>query len=322
MTLNVQSKQVTSRSSAVGEAEIVYAAFSEGKLSPEFLARFPLAQILLDLHRTGIQSDFIEINRGEVSLWDGERGIKSDDLFYSQSDYLSATSDAVPCQKYVDGGISRSKRSFRPFKYSNKIVDPSSLATDLEDTRIPTNSHAEDLINIAPHMRYISPNSLDMDGVLTTAGGVKLCSVFPNPLFQNCLNPADSSSGAESWSAGKSSEKRLKAPSDAVVASILSQRVNQQIAAELASYVAALAHEMPLEEFAIVENTLFTKIFSLVNSKDSTVSDRLSGVSDISSLVLDFIDRVVCVLFLLLSKVFLMHSLFFSFSDLCHGPPA
>jgi len=278
MTLNVQSNKVSSRSSAVGEAEIVYAAFSGGKLSPEFLSHFPLAQILLDLHRTGIQSDFIEINRGEVSLLDGERGIKSDDFFYSQSDYLSATSDAVPCQKYVEGGISRSKRSFRPFNYWNKVVDPSSLTIDSEDTRIPTDSHAEDLIKIAPHMRYISHNSLDMDGVLTAAGGVKLCSVLPSPFFQNCLNPADSSSGAESWSAGKSSEKRQKVPSDAVVASILSQRLNQQIAAELASYVAALAHEMPLEEFASVENTLFTKIFSLVNSKDSTVSDRMSGI--------------------------------------------
>lgn len=183
MTLNVQSNKVSSRSSAVGEAEIVYAAFSGGKLSPEFLSHFPLAQILLDLHRTGIQSDFIEINRGEVSLLDGERGIKSDDFFYSQSDYLSATSDAVPCQKYVEGGISRSKRSFRPFNYWNKVVDPSSLTIDSEDTRIPTDSHAEDLIKIAPHMRYISHNSLDMDGVLTAAGGVKLCSVLPSPFF-------------------------------------------------------------------------------------------------------------------------------------------
>jgi hypothetical protein len=71
---------------------------------------------------------------------------------------------------------------------------------------------------------------------------------------------------------------------DPRVASFLSQIVNLQTTSEIASSVATLAHELLLEEFTPLENTLLTKIFPLVNSKSSS-ADHIADIFAIESLL-------------------------------------
>lgn len=260
------------------EAEIVYTALTGGKLPLDFVSYFPLSQILLDLRKIGFQSvsssveftSFIEIrNRGETSLLAGDwKGLKTDDYGYSLPNNLLALESSSSVN--IENNNS---------PYSDKIIDNFYQKFILYDLRNSHGSHAENLIKIAPHMRFISTESLDMDGIVTTANGVGISSLLSSPFFQQCLNPSSEYAPVSApWSTGKYKKKHQRAVMDPGVASFLSQIVNRQIAAEIASFVAALAHEMPLEEFASLENTLLTKIFSLVNSKSSS-ADRIAGVS-------------------------------------------
>jgi hypothetical protein len=71
---------------------------------------------------------------------------------------------------------------------------------------------------------------------------------------------------------------------DLRVASFLSQIMNRQTTSEIAYFLAALTHELLLEEFASLENILLTKIFSLVSSKRSR-TDCIAGNFTIESLL-------------------------------------
>jgi hypothetical protein len=285
--VNIASHKATSQT----EAEVIYTALTGGKLPLNFVSYFPLSQILLDLRKIGFQSvsssveftSFIEIrNRGETSLLVGDwKSLKTDDYGFS----LPSNLLALDSTSSINIENTNSPNSDQ---YSDKIIDNIYQTFILYDLRNSHGSHAENLIKIAPHMRFISTDSLDMDGVLTTANGMGISSLLSGPFFQQCLNP---SSGIEyapvgaPWSTGKYNKKNRRAVMDPGVASFLSQIVNRQIASEIASFVAALAHELPLEEFASLENTLLTKIFSLVNSK-SSCADRIAGVSIIVMLLL------------------------------------
>jgi hypothetical protein len=68
------------------------------------------------------------------------------------------------------------------------------------------------------------------------------------------------------------------------VASFSSQIMNRQTTLEITSFLATLAQELLLEEFASLEKVLLTKIFSLVSSKRSS-TDRIAGNSAIESLL-------------------------------------
>jgi hypothetical protein len=273
-SVNTASHKATSQT----EAEIVYTALTGGKLPLDFVSYFPLSQILHDLRKIGFQSvsssveftSFIEIrNRGETSLLVGDwKGLKTDDYGYYLPNNLLA----------LDSGSSVNIENNNS-PYSDKIIDNFYQKFILYDLRNSHGSHAENLIKIAPHMRFISTDSLDMDGIVTTANGVGISSLLSSPFFQQCLNASlEYAPVGAPWSTGKYKKKHQRAVMDLGVTSFLSQIVNRQIASEIASFVAALAHEMPLEEFASLENTLLTKIFSLVNSKSSS-SDRIAGVS-------------------------------------------
>jgi hypothetical protein len=275
--VNIASHKATSQT----EAEVIYTALTGGKLPLNFVSYFPLSQILLDLRKIGFQSvsssveftSFIEIrNRGETSLdW---KSLKTDDYGFS----LPSNLLALDSSSSINIENTNSPNSDQ---YSDKIIDNFYQTFILYDLRNSHGSHAENLIKIAPHMRFISTESLDLDGILTTANGMGISSLLAGPLFQQCLNPSsasDCSPVGAPWSTGKYNKKNQRAVMDPGVASFLSQIVNRQIASEIASFVAALAHELPLEEFASLENTLLTKIFSLVNSKSSS-ADRIAGVS-------------------------------------------
>ena len=65
--------------------------------------------------------------------------------------------------------------------------------------------------------------------------------------------------------------------------SLVRIRVNQQAAAELASLLWILAHEMSLEDYGAVESEVFTSVFSLVHSQDMDL--RMAGLSALNALI-------------------------------------
>jgi len=262
------------------------------KMSQDFLSQFPLAQISLDLrwkHGTaassweGMTSSFgfpsmnasIDFMSGvyvrEDTSLDGEWFMLDDQGFLS----TTRTTTGGTRYQYDESGISNRglPSDFWDKDGNSRTYADQILLGGVQHQSSKTMSHAENLIKIAPHLRHISPDSLDMDRVTAATGGA-ISSTLASPFFQHCMN----SLGSTSAISGKN-KKRQKQVMDAEIASFLSQKLNRQIAAELAEFVGAMAHEMPLEEFASLENTLFTKLFSLVNSKDSNVTDRMAGVS-------------------------------------------
>jgi hypothetical protein len=87
-------------------------------------------------------------------------------------------------------------------------------------------------------MRFIPTESLDLDGILTTANGMDISSLLAGPPFQQCLNTSsasDYSPVSTPWSTGKYNKKNQRAVTVPGVASFLSQIVNRQTASEIAS---------------------------------------------------------------------------------------
>jgi hypothetical protein len=60
-------------------------------------------------------------------------------------------------------------------------------------------------------------------------------------------------------------------------------KANQKAAAELASFMWVLAHEMSLDNYGYVENDVFTSIFSLIHAADP--SSRMAGVAALDALI-------------------------------------
>jgi hypothetical protein len=153
-------------------------------------------------------------------------------------------------------------------------------------------------------LRRISPDSLDMDGIVMGRGAAgPLGMLLSRPMFQNCIDMPPSSSqsttgnrapnttppglatavAVASAMAGKKKKKR-RTQGEFELTSFLAQQRDRRLAQELSAFVGGLAHEMSLDEFAAVENDLFTAIFALLNSKDNH-ENRLAGIIAIDTLV-------------------------------------
>lgn len=137
--------------------------------------------------------------------------------------------------------------------------------------------HAEALLQSTPHLRIICSASTDMQGVGTTTPRNFLSFVLAPMTDHQKKNQADHHASSESnGSARHSSASDYRA-------SLVRDRANQQAAAELASLLWILAHEMSLEDYGMVESEVFRSVFALVHSSEN--ERRMAGLAALDGLI-------------------------------------
>lgn len=155
--------------------------------------------------------------------------------------------------------------------------------------------HAAALLQSTPLLRFLSPASTDING----AGNVTSPHLWSMVLAQVTGgvvgSSADTHASATSASALLASARpgaKAKAARDAngavggltaYRASLVRDRANHRAAAELASLLWVLAHEMSLEDYGTVESTVFSSVFSLVHESDK--ERRMAGLAALDALL-------------------------------------
>jgi hypothetical protein len=138
--------------------------------------------------------------------------------------------------------------------------------------------HAVALLQATPQLRFLSAASTDMQGAGNTASHKNLLSfVFPT---------AQDSGGTSTNKDSPTSSKGTGGTGGSLTdyrASLVRDRANRQAAAELASLLWVLAHEMSLEDYGTVESEVFTAVFALVHAADD--ERRMAGISAIDFLL-------------------------------------
>ena len=146
-------------------------------------------------------------------------------------------------------------------------------STNRHKSGLASTSHAENLLACAPHLRLLSAASAEMQG-----GN-----------FKSSRNPISyilfaSSNQSRSGEATGENSANVNAASMADYGTCLARdRANRRVALKLAAFVRVLSHEMSLEEFAAVEDEIFSSILALMHSSDC--NKRLAGVAAIDALI-------------------------------------
>lgn len=160
---------------------------------------------------------------------------------------------------------------------------------------------AQALLHSTPNLRFLSPESADMQGAgLKQNGNVLLQLVGWNSPSGGAVAGVGSSStsamdastghtytsssvhavvGGAAGSIGNTSGSNV----DEYQASLIRDRANQLAASELASLLWVLAHEMSLEDFSEHESEVFSAVFGLVHSGEK--EHRLAGLAAVDALL-------------------------------------
>ena len=165
-----------------------------------------------------------------------------------------------------------------PFSTSGSLMDGSGMSADGSNEP----QHVEALLQSTPLLRFLSPASTDING----AGNVTSPHLWSMVLAQvtgvtgdslaNLSRPGIKAKSARdtNGAAGGLSEYR---------ASLVRDRANHRAAAELASLLWVLAHEMSLEDYGTVESQVFSSVFALVHESDK--ERRMAGLAALDALL-------------------------------------
>lgn len=129
--------------------------------------------------------------------------------------------------------------------------------------------HAEALLRSTPKLRVISPESTDMQG----AGGTASTNFLRLLALPSSKSKGVSSDGTSTSKKTKHSNNTTRSSSD-----------HQRQADKICSLLWILAHEMSLEDYALVESDCFTKVFALVHDSHDT-NRRMAGLAALDSLI-------------------------------------
>lgn len=208
-----------------------------------------------------------------------------------------------PQQQQQQSGFAWSSRS-NTGVFSIRNADKNSISNInlMDDPR-----HAEALLQSTPQLRLLSPASTDMQGAgnypnkhnifaiviqaavdrttLATTSTAQhhhhyystgnQAGVGATQVHHHAMSEASPSSTAASIGGGMSEYR----------ASLVRDRANQQAAAELASLLWVLAHEMSLEDYGTVESQVFTAVFALVHATDDK-ERRMAGLAALDALLM------------------------------------
>jgi hypothetical protein len=132
--------------------------------------------------------------------------------------------------------------------------------------------HALALLQSTPQLRVLCPASTDMQASGHARNRNLLQRLVPAiVLAEGNSNPSSATTPHKS--------NHLLAE---YKASLLRSQSNQQAAAELASLLWVLAHEMSLEDYGAVESQVFTSVFGLVHA---TNDSRMAGLAALDALL-------------------------------------
>lgn len=150
-------------------------------------------------------------------------------------------------------GFARSYPSTRMArKKSSRALDHHTPEAALEEPQ-----HALALLQSTPQLRIMSKDSIHMNEVGT--GLVRF-------VMKQSNSKKDGSNGVEEYND-----------------SLTRHMANQRAAAELASLLWTLAHEMSVEDFGAVESEVFTLVFALVHAPDK--ESRMAGLAALDGLL-------------------------------------
>lgn len=204
-----------------------------------------------------------------------------------------------------------------------------SLSTPLKksSTKLPTSTvvissskeeedpqHAKHLLETAPHLRLLSPQSTDMNGGydfsrhhsllhrvlllgqqrphLSTSNCSGMGGLGTSTMTSNTMNKAAATTTTTVATTATAAVTVSPTPQATLLPfftghgnpSTQRDRENQRAAAELASLLWTLSHEMSLEDFGLVESEIFTSVFGLVHDY-SDQTKRLAGLAAVHALL-------------------------------------
>lgn len=148
--------------------------------------------------------------------------------------------------------------------------------------------HTAALLLVTPQLRFISAASTDMQGTASSQKHV----THQNLLAQIIQAAVDRTNSIASGKSGSHNATNVGSSDttnstdgvlDEYQRTLIRDRSNQLAAAELASLLWVLAHEMSLEEYGVVESQVFTAVFALVHAADPV--RRMAGLAAIDALL-------------------------------------
>ena len=148
--------------------------------------------------------------------------------------------------------------------------------------------HTAALLLVTPQLRFISAASTDMQGTASSQKHVthqNLLAQIIQAAVDRTNSIASGKSGSHNATSVGSSDTTNSTDGvlDEYQRTLIRDRSNQLAAAELASLLWVLAHEMSLEEYGVVESQVFTAVFALVHAADPV--RRMAGLAAIDALL-------------------------------------
>jgi hypothetical protein len=170
------------------------------------------------------------------------------------------------------------------FSYLNQEVASSQSGSIHQLPDVP--HHAQALLLVTPQLRFISAASTDMQGTASSNKNIAHQNLFAQ-IIQAAVDRtngiASGSSASNTTNLGSSDTMISHDVMDEYQRTLIRDRANQLAAAELASLLWVLAHEMSLEDYGVVESQVFTAVFALVHATDKV--RRMAGLAAIDALL-------------------------------------
>ena len=181
---------------------------------------------------------------------------------------------------------SRHRSRSNSFSYLNK--EATSLKSESIHQLPDVPHHAQALLLVTPQLRFISAASTDMQGTASSQKNVAHQNLFAQIIKSAVERTTSNVSGG---GGGGSNTTNLRSSAamnrddvlDEYQRTLIRDRSNHLAAAELASLLWVLAHEMSLEDYGVVESQVFTAVFALVHSTNKV--RRMAGLAAIDALL-------------------------------------
>jgi hypothetical protein len=150
--------------------------------------------------------------------------------------------------------------------------------------------HAASLLDATPPLRYLSNESRDMqgEGPLRNVNFLTYLSqavVDGTSSFAAADRHATNAAGGGAGAGGASNYNHHHQHPMEYCVFLEWDRTNNEAAAELASLLWLLAHEMSFEDYGTLESSVFTSVFRLIHSPDNNKVDKLAGLAAVTALL-------------------------------------
>jgi hypothetical protein len=198
-----------------------------------------------------------------------------------------------PMNVSANNGFAWSRRHSRSNSLSYLNPEASSASSAYSagiDPLTDVPHHTQALLLVTPQLRFISAASTDMQGTAISHKNMTHPNLWTQ-IIQATVDRTNGIVGGNNNNNNSNSTINLGS-SDTMIGhdvldeyqrTLIRDRANQLAAAELASLLWVLAHEMSLEDYGVVESQVFTAVFALVHATDKM--RRMAGLAAIDALL-------------------------------------